>query len=82
MTIDERIEKLGETLAKQAERHDALAQTVELLVAQVISTSNQVVSTSNQVISTSNQVSAIGQAMHELIRIMQNHELRIQRLEP
>jgi hypothetical protein len=68
MTIDERTEKLGETLARQAERHDALAQTVELLVAQVISINTQ--------------VSSIGQSIHELIRITQSHELRIQRLEP
>ena len=67
MNIDQRIERL-------TERHEALAQSVELLTADVRELSTAVATTNTQ-------VSAIGIALHELIKIVTIHETRIGRLE-
>ncbi len=60
MTIDERIERL-------TERHEALAQSVELLVLQVRSTGDQVI--------------ALASRIDMLVTVAENHERRLNNLE-
>jgi hypothetical protein len=64
MTIDERIEKL-------TERHEALAQTVELWIHE----------TRERDVRTSGQISLILQALDKLTHIAESHERRLDKLE-
>ena len=88
MTIDERIDKL-------AERHEALAQSVELLVAQGIETRKMVEKTTASVSELGKTVHEISKAVHEMSKTVdivarsvyeiagaiQGHEKRMIRLE-
>ncbi len=67
MTIDERLDKL-------AERHEALSQTVELLVAE-----NRQAAEENR--QRDRRLREIMEAIASLARIAEIHEQRIERLE-
>ncbi len=81
MTIDERIDKL-------TERHEALSQTVELLVAQGIETRKMleetrkmVEETSASVKEVSKTVDVLAQSVYAMVGAIRQHETWIVRLE-
>ena len=64
MTIDERLEKL-------AERHEALAQTVELMAAEQREAARR----------TDERFAQLATAMTQLVEVVRRHEERLDRLE-
>jgi hypothetical protein len=81
MTIDERLTKL-------AERHEALTQSVELLLResqehtlQIGEQSRLIGEQSRLIAETTRQIGALRDASSALLQIVQNHEHRISGLE-
>ena len=74
MTIDERIEKL-------TERHEALAQSVELLSGDVRQQSQNIDKLGEDVRQQSRNIDKLVSAMTDLIAVARMHERRISDLE-
>ena len=74
MTIDERIERL-------TARHEALAQSVEMLRDTVHETSTAVEMLRDTVHETSNTVNRLAGLMEKLLGVVESHERRISGLE-
>jgi methyl-accepting chemotaxis protein len=74
LTIDERIERL-------TERHEALAQSVEMLRDTVHETSNAVYALRETVHETSSTVNRLAGLTEKLLGVVESHERRIDGLE-
>jgi hypothetical protein len=74
MTIDERLDRL-------TERHEALTQSVELLLRESQEHTRQITAQTGQINEHTRQVVALRDASSSLLQIVQLHENRISGLE-
>lgn len=74
MTIDERLDRL-------ADRHEALAQSVEMLTHSITRLEQNHEKTEGVMQQAGQMITGLAEAMAQLARVVQAHEHRLERLE-